>query len=146
MTSYGPVTLSAAPVVDGAAGQPWSPGGPICVYDGDGPAASLPKLGFGCPRCGAAQQLGLGELLRAPRLPARPAQPWVDAVVAAFGLTRRGSGDFQAIVDPLGLPACLLVWPCRACAADIASLWGYGEFQPGREVATFLGAAPCTAP
>lgn len=143
MTPRGPVALIAAPVTDGADGPRWSHNGPICLYDGRDLDPSLPPLRYRCPACGGTLQLDVAQLLTAPRLPAREPAAWVEALVAAFGLTRRGQGDFQAIVDPLGLSARLIVARCGSCAQPLASLWGCGEFQPGREVVTYLGAAPC---
>lgn len=140
-----PVLLTSEPVADLGVGSARSPQGPAWVYDGHGLGceAQLPPVPLACPCCGAAMLFDLSALLRAPSLRALGQAAWLDALIVAFGLRVRGAGDFRAIVDSLGLTAHLIVAPCQHCAAEVASVWGYGEFQPGREVATYLGSASC---
>lgn len=145
MSPHPAVVLLAAPRSDPQVGQPWGPGGPACVYDGPGLECEVAPfmVAPACPHCGQSLLIALDRLLHAPTVRSLGREPWVMALIAAFGLDLRGAPPFDAVRDPLALPAHLLVQTCGLCSAQVVSVWGYGEYQPGRQVATFLGVAPC---
>jgi hypothetical protein len=123
---------------------PWrAAGGPPVVHDGDGveTLAAPTVLTLACPGCEAAVGLDVATVLSAEALPARSGEPWVDALVAAYGLVVHGTGDFRAVVDDLGLLALPVRLRCTGCTRPLLAVLAYGEYQPMRWVATFHGLA-----
>ena len=121
---------------------PWGPDGPPVLHDGDGletVAGPLP-LDVPCPRCESPVRVDVTRLLAAAAL-----DP--GAVVSeALGLTvREPLPGMRVVVDPLGLQVFALPQDCP-CGTAFEVVAGYGEYQPARWVATFLGVAPAHAP
>lgn len=138
-----PLVLLAPPQRDPRVGQPWGQSGPACVYDGVGlenePTSST--VAVPCPHCAQPMPIAWSELLRLPSLQSQELAPWLQELLAAFGLAPRTEGPFCTVKDALGLPAHMLVGQCQACATAVVTVWGLGEFQPGRQVVNLVGAA-----
>ena len=130
-------------VVDASVGEPWNRTGPRVVHDGFeiDPAEPSPTVEPACPVCGGTLPIALVKLLRSGSAAAWP-EP--DAVVTTFGLRSKRFGDSLVITDPIGLEASLLSLSCGSCTTEFVACLGYGEWQPARYLATYLGLVAIT--
>ena len=128
-------------VLDASIGEPWNRTGPRVVHDGFeiDPAEPSPTVEPACPVCGGTLPIALVKLLRSGS-----AADWPDAIISTFGLRSKRFGDSLVITDPIGLEASLLSLSCGSCTTEFVACLGYGEWQPARYLATYLGLVAMT--
>ena len=122
---------------------PWGAAGPPVLHDGFGleTEPEPPALDVPCPRCERPVAVDVAALLAADPVDADAAG--TPGLAEALGLVvHEPMPGFRVVADPLGLRAYLLPQRCTACAAPFGVVAGYGEYQPARWVATFLGLTP----
>jgi hypothetical protein len=138
-----PLELVSDVMVDPAIGHTWFEGGPATVYDGLGVELekSTPTVVAGCLDCHAPIVIDFVPLDSGIVLWHLVTETWVQPVIDAFRLVRRGDAELGSICDGLDLEAHLVTPVCAACSALHAVVLGYGELQPCRYVGTYLGIA-----
>lgn len=137
--SMRPLRVTSPVLVPDHVGVQWWVGGPVCVYDGSEPESS-PGMGgveIPCGSCTGRISLDL-ERLKISR-PLNASSRLERALAAAFGLGETPAPRPPS--DQLGLPGHFLEAACRTCGAQHGVVLGFGEFQPGRWLVTFVGMA-----
>lgn len=126
-------------MIDASIGPRSSPTGPVILHHGfEDPNALARVIAPPCLGCGAALPLSLASVLD-DRTAVRNRGVDRDALVATFGLSLRHLGQLCSATTSLGITAHAVDVRCSVCGAVHVAMFGYGELQPARYVATFDG-------
>ncbi|MBX7084704.1 MAG: GNAT family N-acetyltransferase [Nannocystaceae bacterium] len=131
------------PVLDASSCGGERSGAAVILHDGfEDPAALARTIVQRCLDCGAALSLPLHSVLD-ERNAARNRGAQRPAIVAAFGLVERRLGELVGVTTALDTSAYVLEVRCDDCGAIHLAVFGYGEVQPARYLASFHGMLSC---